>query len=1128
MHWYTPLFNSETCGIYREPFDSVERDASVYHSMSEEADKCESPQYIQIGRSGTIQCSFREDVFSVLWYGPVASFNDDVIIISKDSVKSGHSFISGDFDMYPNGTLIISNVTATHRGTFTVIKVDTPTSVASTFAVKVGILSPNFSFKPIIGNCDNDKGFCLMTSYKESEIVCYVIEAPIQLPLIWTVKTIEGDLNISSHFSVTNETDLFYTSRVTTRGLFMYSPLLTLLKCKADSPPGLLMTNESLLLIQNVNDSFIHSEPIKMYFEVDSRLSLKCTDLRITYLVWQVQKSLDQHFSNIISGILIRLNITYILDEDYKLDSSGSLLIEKVKTQHQGVYRCTGGDGLQDHVTTYDVIVFVYPDPPYPIVDGCNIQQHCVIVTQKEGSISCTLQEIHPQVKLDFREISTSAVHFYDKALTVKESRGAYDITLTAKYLFMDISQTRRSIECKAEGSPIHQFNLSTKFELILVHGVVASTDKSFPQQVRNYKKIAGASITFALIIAVFCVCCYMKVQGRRMEENDSRFDNRMEPISYEETPLMERYQTSGLLEKKNLFISQLKAKYQDLYNAVQPLPYIREEQYCVNRVFVDGGIVVLVEREIMENFETWEKIDTYQSILSDSRVNSERLIIEGEPGFGKSTLTLQLAYDWTNKVPSSYLRNIDIMILLRLRQMRRVTSIYRAIKQFLLPKQSPLSENDLRHIINSGFSLLIVLDGYDEYPDQDSKDSDFKLIITRKMFQQFKVILTTRSSHLHKKYPDLRKRLKLTGFDDLAQDQYIRKALASDDAKAAEKTKRKLQQNPVLRDLCHVPFFFVVFAHMAQGNDHLQNINSVTSFFRYIIACSHTHVKNKIRDGNVKTFDLLEAEHTKLDKLAFEGLQGMDRQVFWPKEYLCERLGQDFYDHYIRIGVFVEEEVLHLSDRIQYSTEVWFRHKLFCEWYAAYYFAEQASTNKPVSKPQTVDLLNYGALHQQGNISSINMDHADFQYIYLFACGLNPAAGEKIIEYMMSRKDSNKFAILCVLEQGLNQDYVLQSVKKLCSEKIVIDISDNLLLQKSTIHLLEIAEINKRIYLQVKISKFYTRHIINENLIVIQQAQQDMFALALVPPVWFVSIRRLLDTTSSLPPTSSATSYAI
>ncbi|KAJ8049597.1 NLR family CARD domain-containing protein 4 [Holothuria leucospilota] len=499
----------------------------------------------------------------------------------------------------------------------------------------------------------------------------------------------------------------------------------------------------------------------------------------------------------------------------------------------------------------------------------------------------------------------------------------------------------------------------------------------------------------------------------------------------------------------KSDFIRQLKTKYKYQYDAVQPIPYIRDRLYCVDRVFVEGGFEKLISKTNIEGLGNWEKIASYHDVTNISS-SSTRTIIEGDPGYGKSTLTLQVAYDWCNCTVTSPLADVDILILLRLRQLGGVHSVFRAIKQFILPRDSQLSETEIQNILQQSKSTVFILDGFDEYPEEEKEDlNDIISTIRGEMFQENFVILTSRSFFLPKSYPPQSHRIRLTGFDSNARDAYIRKAVVGDDTKAAEKIKRSLQKNSVLQGLCQVPLFFVMFAHMTHESERFLKFKSVTSFFQYMITCFHSHMKNKMEDRNVKKIALYENDHASLDKVAFEGLSGKNQQIVWKKEDLIQRLGSEFYNQYRSIGILVEEEILDMTDRpgdIQYKTEVRFYHKLFCEWYAAYYLCREVvkhDTNLP-------KLLEY-------------MNPFDLQYTYRFACGLNPDAGNKIIEYLRGIKDGDKFAVLCILEQSGNFDQIKETVQDLCSNYITIDNTDSLLLQGSIVQLLEIGSSNQR-----------------------------------------------------------------
>ncbi|KAJ8043002.1 NLR family CARD domain-containing protein 4 [Holothuria leucospilota] len=498
---------------------------------------------------------------------------------------------------------------------------------------------------------------------------------------------------------------------------------------------------------------------------------------------------------------------------------------------------------------------------------------------------------------------------------------------------------------------------------------------------------------------------------------------------------------------KRDHFLKQLKDRYMDLYNAVKPIPYIKDKMLCVNNLFVDRCIT------FKDSNGEWISLDTYHDVFSDPKIKSERLFLEGEPGYGKSTVTLQYAYDWCNSVDDSPLKEVDILILLRLRQLGGVSSFYRAIKQFLLPKESTLTENDLKTILLKSNSVVVILDGFDEYPDQDSRTSDVISIIAREMFPKFIVLLTTRSSCLPHKYSPSTKRLRLTGFTDDARKNYIRKAVVDNEQILGE-IESYLNENLILSDLCQVPLFFVLFAHTMYENEHFRNLNSATKFFRHMISCLHHHLKNKPQDADICNANLLAKGHDKLKIIAFKALNEKRKRMVWSKEELCKEIDQKFYDLYKDMGILVEEEVLditderlHLnSDHVQYRQEVRFYHKSFCEWYAAHYLSAFIQQNPALDLKECL-----------GNLHPV-----DVQYLYRFSCGLNPDSAKQIIQYLAEIEGGDKFAILCILEQTGNIDNIKGTIRQLCSEGLIISDHDSLLLQRSSMQLLEIAARNK------------------------------------------------------------------
>ncbi|PIK52559.1 putative NLR family CARD domain-containing protein 4 [Apostichopus japonicus] len=446
-----------------------------------------------------------------------------------------------------------------------------------------------------------------------------------------------------------------------------------------------------------------------------------------------------------------------------------AVFLYRTRCRTQGLYACVYDNGVSGGIVLYDVIVMVDPTSVFPVIDGCNHQQYCVLEKQPQDVLTCSVLGIRPKVALEWRAFrEETAIDFTQHQFTVTQMGDLYDISLTVNFDFTQTTQNRVTVECRAVGENAELFSLSTKVDLLF-------------------------------------------------------------PNDYS--------------EKAERFIEHLKSKYEIFYDSVQPIPYIKDRMYCVDKVFVEGGIEYMTG--ISGGQAQWDKLLSYQKLVNENCLKTKRQILEGEPGYGKSTLTLQLLYDWCKSHSKTSSRGVNVIIYLRLRQLGGVVSIFSAIRQVILPRDSDISEEDIKEILNQMRIVLVLLDGFDEYPDQESTETDIYHIMKKNMFQGFNVILTTRPSCVPTCFAPHSDRVRLTGFGEKARRKYVEKAVVGTYGEAVDRIMRKLEENPVLDDLCQVPLFFVMFAHMTYENEHSLTFNSVTSFFPvYDILFSQSHEK--------------------------------------------------------------------------------------------------------------------------------------------------------------------------------------------------------------------------------------------------------------------------------------------
>ncbi|PIK52725.1 hypothetical protein BSL78_10414 [Apostichopus japonicus] len=357
--------------------------------------------------------------------------------------------------------------------------------------------------------------------------------------------------------------------------------------------------------------------------------------------------------------------------------------------------------------------------------------------------------------------------------------------------------------------------------------------------------------------------------------------------------------------------------------------------------------------------------------------------------------------------------------------------------------------------------SVVMLFDSYDEYPDKNETETDIFSIIEMKMFQDILVIILTRTLILPPNLHPETKRIRLTGFGEAERRNYVLKAVAVD-VHLADRIENQLQRNPFLKDLCQVPLFSTMVAHIVHERPEIEIFSTVTRFFTYVIECNHNHMKIK-KDANTGV-PAFETELAKLYRIAFDGLTQKNQQLAWEKTYLVSELGQEFYDNYIKLGMLVQEVVFDIPKgqfkRLhEYGTKSSVSFMPLIIWFG---FLVKPTVLTRFLLFVLIKKIREGA---SSAASSINVKETlksinplDLQYVYRFACGLNKSAADIIVKHLQETEEGRQFAILCMLEQEEKSDQFMLSVKDSLSYIFYIGKEDTILLQRSNIQVLEAA----------------------------------------------------------------------
>ncbi|KAJ8051167.1 hypothetical protein HOLleu_04632 [Holothuria leucospilota] len=489
---------------------------------------CTSPQYIELAKEGTILCSLR-GVYAISWYNSTVLRNEYPIIHYKHFRKSGSGYESGEFDIYPNGSLIITNVSLKHDHYFAVEYLLSESSVPSVINVDViVIVKPQLSF-PAVDTCTNVSELCFRNIDKHN-LSCSVELVRPNVHLRWTTKTVFGDKNISFHEQSESNGPLF-TSRVSTTDAFKYTSRLALAACTAHTFPEILESNEYLILLQNSNQSILNAEPIVRYVERYSRIELPCAENLIGFLAWWKVDLPSRRFSHsILYAVLMGHLRNEILKKGYEMGGDGSLIVPQVDIANNGMYSCIFGNGVSDGTTLYEIIVYVIPIPNYPVVEGCNHDKYCVLDVQGEGNLTCSVYGIRPKVQLYWTAFKEhEPISFKPQQISIGEKRDTFDISLTSAYHSNFRAGDRITVVCKVIDPDVVLFDMATTIDLIFSKALqevttIEVTDRNnLPRQNKTAITVIVIVAVVLLLSLVIAAALIYKVIGQKMRQSTSK-----------------------------------------------------------------------------------------------------------------------------------------------------------------------------------------------------------------------------------------------------------------------------------------------------------------------------------------------------------------------------------------------------------------------------------------------------------------------------------------------------------------------------------------------------------------------------------------------------------------------------
>ena len=372
-------------------------------------------------------------------------------------------------------------------------------------------------------------------------------------------------------------------------------------------------------------------------------------------------------------------------------------------------------------------------------------------------------------------------------------------------------------------------------------------------------------------------------------------------------------------------------------------------------------------------------------------------VLIEGNPGMGKTTYCNKLAYDWatknqgTDNSSGSCFPHFEVVLLLKCRDMNFnlkgtveeqllsraerekekedfKSAIWEAIDDQLLPRDVTKEEKEefFRFVRNNQSSVLLVLDGLDEVPPHLLPG--FKEIIQGRILPKCHIVVTARHEVGMRVRECCDSLLEIEGFTTNDARKFIFRYFKTK-VSLAEKLLNKLNLDRNLRQLIVSPLNTALLCLLCEDFNGVFP-ESGTQLYLEIIECVLRRYRKKNGLPETQAENLTKIYKTQLKQLGSIALNGLlnDNMYFEKKEFgngASEIPGFGFLS--VERGQSKRRPSLHYG----------FLHKTFQELFAAFFLCYQlldgeispetlTTNNKYFSGLQQVLVFTCGIIHSQ------------------------------------------------------------------------------------------------------------------------------------------------------------------
>ena len=261
------------------------------------------------------------------------------------------------------------------------------------------------------------------------------------------------------------------------------------------------------------------------------------------------------------------------------------------------------------------------------------------------------------------------------------------------------------------------------------------------------------------------------------------------------------------------------------------------------------------------------------ENIFKEAKGQQRKVLIEGAPGCGKSTLSQHICHQWAEGKLFQEYKHV-ILVRLREQEVQNAKDV-----ADMLPRRDDSMGEEIAKALSAcdGQDVLFIFDGWDEMPQTAAGRSVITNILNSNKLHKCSVIITSRSIASMSLLNVVNSRVEILGFTNDELRQYFADCLDNDNSKV-DILQQKIKEDPVVAGICYLPLNASILVHLFKCDNELPT-TQFDIFCALICNCIYRHLKKTTKDevSAIKSLDKLPqnvvAPYRQICGIAYKGV---------------------------------------------------------------------------------------------------------------------------------------------------------------------------------------------------------------------------------------------------------------